>query len=264
MTNYYYVDGSGQQQGPVTAAALRSLNLRAGTMVWREGLAEWQPIESLAEFRDLVPEQAPPPLPVDQAADPFMVSGKDSGYSGGYAGPRSSGNPIRPGYSLNIPNAYDQSFDTGSLSQAEFDYASNHQFSSEFPVWVAILLHYISFGIFTMVRLGIDHGQLPLVKDNDFGTGKAIGFLFIPFYNFYWIFMFYVRLAKRMNFQFKLRGMQGPVPEGLAMARCILTFIPYIGYLNFLILSPIILGIQQAAVNRLVRLREQEKMGFGG
>ena len=52
MTQWYYADAEGVRQGPVEAEALLA-QYAAGavqrqTLVWREGLADWQPLASVA------------------------------------------------------------------------------------------------------------------------------------------------------------------------------------------------------------------------
>ena len=65
--------------------------------------------------------------------------------------------------------------------------------------------------------------------------GKAVGFLFIPFFNFYWIFRAYWYWAKDYNALRTSRNLQAPpAPEGLALTLCILTLcsiIPCLGVL---------------------------------
>ncbi len=54
--------------------------------------------------------------------------------------------------------------------------------------------------------------------------GQAVGFLFIPFFNFYWIFVAYRGLAVDLNrYLQRNRISAAPVPEGLAVAMCITT-----------------------------------------
>ena len=52
MTHWYYADAAHQRQGPVDADELRRRQalgeLQPGTLVWREGLADWQPLYMLA------------------------------------------------------------------------------------------------------------------------------------------------------------------------------------------------------------------------
>ena len=54
--------------------------------------------------------------------------------------------------------------------------------------------------------------------------GKAVGLQFVPFFNFYWIFVAYLGLAKDLNMQL-LQGRRSasqPVNERVALAACIL------------------------------------------
>ena len=120
-----------------------------------------------------------------------------------------------------------------------------------FPVGVGIILHYLTFGIFTFINLGLKHDYFPKLNKDDFGAGKAIGFLFIPFYNFYWIFKFYIELGKKINFQFKIRGFNPPVTIGFLRFSLIIFFIPFVNILCFTILVPIVYSIIQSNVNKL-------------
>lgn len=70
--------------------------------------------------------------------------------------------------------------------------------------------------------------------------GKAVGFIFIPFYNLYWIFVAFVGLTEDINRYMNQREIHGPrCSPGLAITSCIfllLTIIPYLG-LVFIILG---------------------------
>jgi len=130
--------------------------------------------------------------------------------------------------------------------------ASRHDLTS-FPVAIAILLHYMTFGIFTMVWLNLMHGKMPRIRAEDPSAGKAIGFCFIPFYNLYWIFFTYRRLCLRLDEQRGLYGLRPGNLKGLATAACILQVIPYISlFIGFTILMPVFIGMVQASVNQLV------------
>ena len=70
---YYHAPGEGRV-GPLPAATLReyfaSGRLRRDSLVWREGMAEWQPLERLAQELGIEPARlyappppTPPPLP---------------------------------------------------------------------------------------------------------------------------------------------------------------------------------------------------------
>src|SRR5690348_12904811 len=60
-TEYYYAMGS-EQRGPIGAAELIALRLAPSTLVWREGMASWQPLDSVPELVEMMrPPSAPPP-----------------------------------------------------------------------------------------------------------------------------------------------------------------------------------------------------------
>ena len=63
--------------------------------------------------------------------------------------------------------------------------------------------------------------------------GKAVGFLFIPFYNFYWMFIAYWGWAKDRNAYISSKGLSlTPLPEKLYLAYPIIILcsgIPYVG-----------------------------------
>ncbi len=68
MTQWYYADANGQRQGPFSAEELEShvhhARLGATSLVWRDGLPDWQPLSTLATELDLVLD-----TPVPAAAD---------------------------------------------------------------------------------------------------------------------------------------------------------------------------------------------------
>ena len=64
--------------------------------------------------------------------------------------------------------------------------------------------------------------------------GKAVGFLFIPFFNLYWLFVAYLGLCKDMNKTLQRRGSQYKVDETMGMVYCILSVTVLIPLLNIL------------------------------
>ena len=52
MSVWYYADARNERQGPVTPAELVQLRLQGAlgwdTLVWREGMGEWQPMRDFA------------------------------------------------------------------------------------------------------------------------------------------------------------------------------------------------------------------------
>lgn len=76
--------------------------------------------------------------------------------------------------------------------------------------------------------------------------GKAVGFMFIPFYNFYWVFMAYWGFACDYNKFIQRMGITvPPLNEKMFLAFCILNICSAIPYLGFLAALPalVIMGI---------------------
>ena len=69
--------------------------------------------------------------------------------------------------------------------------------------------------------------------------GKALGFCFIPFFNFYWAFQVYWGWAKDYNAYIRRHNINvTPLPEGLFLTVCILiltAWIPFLGALAALV-----------------------------
>jgi len=146
---------------------------------------------------------------------------------------------------------YEQGFDLNRIPAAQREEFKKHTILETFSVGEAIVLHFLTLGIFTMIFMGLKHSKLPRVRSDDFRAGRAIGFLFIPFFNFYWIFVFWLRLADRINFQFRLRNLPPPVTRGLVLAAVIVGIIPYVGLVSWLILYSIMISEIQGACNLL-------------
>jgi hypothetical protein len=127
-----------------------------------------------------------------------------------------------------------------------------HQLAT-FPVAVAVLLHFMTFGLFTLFWLNAMHGKMCRVRTDDPSAGKAVGFCFIPFFNLYWIFFTYRRLCLRVDEQRDLYGLPPGNLRGLATTACIFQIIPYISLLiGYTIVTPVFIGMMQSSVNQLV------------
>jgi len=148
-------------------------------------------------------------------------------------------------------NVYDEATDLSqALTPEQRERALRHALT-HFPTWLVVLLHFLTFGLFTLIYQGLKFSKLPPVKQDDFRAGKAIGFMFIPFFNYYWVFRFVLSLTDRLNFQLRLRGERPSISRGLALASCIVWVIPYFGILSWVFLMPIVAGQWQSATNRL-------------
>jgi hypothetical protein len=65
-------------------------------------------------------------------------------------------------------------------SRTDATTSCSHQLTA-FPVAAAVLLHYVTLGIFTLIWLNLMHGKMCRVRTDDPSAGKAVGFCFIPF-----------------------------------------------------------------------------------
>jgi TM2 domain-containing membrane protein YozV len=74
--NYYIAAGS-VQQGPFTVEQLRGMGLRPDTLVWGEGMPQWQPASLVSELQPVL-AAAGPPIPYSAPLNQNMsdVSGK--------------------------------------------------------------------------------------------------------------------------------------------------------------------------------------------
>src|SRR5579863_4607888 len=139
------------------------------------------------------------------------------------------------------------------LGPAERQALSEHQLEA-FPVWAAGILHFISFGLFSIIFYGIQQGRMPRAANNDPTTGQAIGYQFIPFFNLYWTFFNSLRLCDRITLQYRLRGRDDEAPKGLVLASAVCSMIPYINFLSLMILWTISTCLLQSKINELIKL----------
>ncbi|MDB4932272.1 MAG: hypothetical protein JWM10_4756 [Myxococcaceae bacterium] len=118
-----------------------------------------------------------------------------------------------------------------------------------FPVWLAVLLHVLTFGIFSIVYYAGQGGRLPVVEADDPSPGKAVGLFLVPYFNLYWMFAFPTRLADRINLQLRLRGEAPMVSQGLVVASAISSVIFLVPVLWIFTVVQM-----QQAINRIVAL----------
>lgn len=66
MANYFYINSAQQQLGPCSIEELRSAGITPETMVWCEGMADWQKAGMIYELKPLFvipPSQVGPSVP---------------------------------------------------------------------------------------------------------------------------------------------------------------------------------------------------------
>jgi uncharacterized protein DUF4339 len=240
----WYYNLNNQQTGPVDEEAIKPLisnnTITAGTLVWKAGMEKWLPLQQtpLAAF---LPADAPPPIagPAPAAAPPPMLA------------PRPPGAPQRP------PQEEAKSI------EALF-------------MWYWILL--AAGALLSIVIIGIPaviasvvlwaillYKLWSVIQDGEARTtpGKGVGFMFIPFFNYYWQFVAFWGLAQDMNKYTRARSIQAPViNEQLAMIVCILFccgIIPYLGVLAVVaavIMQILVLKDMRDAAIAILRTRQ--------
>jgi len=150
-----------------------------------------------------------------------------------------------------VTDVYDPGYDLGGLPDEQRQEFAQHKITSALSVAAAIVLHFFTLGLFTLIYYGFKHSELPVIKHDDFGAGRAIGFSFIPFFNLYWQFVFWLRLVGRLNFQLRLRGLEPLISRGLMLATLVLGLVPVVN-LVCLVMFPLCIGQIQMACNSLV------------
>jgi len=127
---------------------------------------------------------------------------------------------------------------------------------SPFPVVGAVLLS-IFVGPFATIYYGLVHGNLPKRRPDDPSAGKAIGFMFIPFFNLYWICFFWVRLCTRIDDERARVGLPPTAPRSLIVAMlwcCLGLIIPILNILVFFavgIMAIVAIAKLQESINEL-------------
>lgn len=131
MTNWYYHDPAQGRVGPIDADALRehfrAARIGRDTLLWRQGLSEWQPLERLANELGLDQEllsATPPPLPPSLPSQASNASGSAA------SAPTTSGRAVfdsaAPASAADDANASTGSTAPSQRSVSPADYAPAH------------------------------------------------------------------------------------------------------------------------------------------
>jgi hypothetical protein len=204
----WYYNVNNQPTGPIDDAAMQNL-VKSGavaptTLVWQEGMAQWQTLGTTA-LAALVPAAGTtPPAPM-QAYQPTPV----------------------PAYGMTVKPAAMQIKEMNDMFMWYWICLIGILVTAGLSAIASVVLFYI-----------ILYRAWGLIQDGYARTtpGKAVGYCFIPFYNFYWIFEAIPGLVKDMNNFIARRNL--PIQRmdpGLATAYCVLTLvsvIPYVGYVT--------------------------------
>ena len=198
----WYYQKDGRPTGPIELVEVKRLitegQINHETMVWQEGMTDWKPAGQ-TELLGSLPEVASPP-----AAPP----------------------PIE------------------EKSQQLNDIERLNNWFLIFWICLAagIPLSFVVIGLAGIIASVVFyclilHKCWSLIPTDLAKTtpSKAVGFLFIPFFNLYWNFVAYYGLAQAINIETRRKKISDKkVNEGLCIAYCILiccTIIPYVGVL---------------------------------
>lgn len=133
-----------------------------------------------------------------------------------------------------------------------------HHGLSEFPVAGAVALS-IFVPLFPLIYYGLAHGNMPKRRHDDPSAGKAIGFMFIPFFNLYWVCFFWTRLCTRINDERAAVGLPPTAPRSLVVAILWTYLGMFIPILNLLVLVALVVMLLialiqiQTSINELCR-----------
>lgn len=156
---------------------------------------------------------------------------------------------------LSINNIYKKDFDIKNLSKADLDKITKHWLDKKFSAGLAVFLNIITFSMFGFLYYWIKHDYLPIIKSNDFWASRAVWFMFIPFFNIYWQFIFWLKLVNRLNLQYKLRNKNYKISKWITITTLVLSGIPFVNYIWMFIFHSIMIYQIQLAINGLVKLK---------
>ncbi len=220
----WYYEWNKQPFGPVSketvAEALRSGKISAGTLVWREGMTEWKPLTQ-TELASLVGEKVPETVPPVVPLAPVFYAG--------YTQPQK--------VKIEGLTRLFWWWFCLTLLAVPF-YLTTQAFPGE--VWSAGLL--CGWELFTLAATVLMYVLLyqfwKVVQDGSQRTtaGQAVGFLFIPFFNFYWFLVAYYGLSKDLN-RYIGQHLEGRTGMEVRKTRPVLALIYVIIFWGQLVLS---------------------------
>jgi hypothetical protein len=149
---------------------------------------------------------------------------------------------------------YSPSFDPSRLTPDVANAWRQHRFQATFSVLLVLLVHVLTFGMATPFLMARKFALLPRIRSDDFSTAKAVGFLFIPIYSLYWVFVLCRRLADRLTLQARLHSVPDAPSRGLATAVAVGWVIGAIPYVGLLFWFPVQFGLWPVYLFQVQRL----------
>jgi hypothetical protein len=240
----WYYNVNNQPTGPVDDAAIqvmvKSGTITPATLVWQEGMATWVAMGStqLAAFLP-APMPAPAPAPIPQPVAPAYNAVPQAPAPG----MPPQGQMAYPANTMGYAPAPTQAYYAAAPKPAAQQIKELNDLFMWF--WICLIGMIITAGASGIASLVlffiIVHRCWSLIQDGYARTtpGKAIGFLFIPFYSYYWVFPAMSGLAKDMNMYNRRRNL--PIPpcnEGLATTFSVFWLLTCIPYVDFVTVIP--------------------------
>lgn len=192
----WYYSLNSQTTGPMDVDSLRRLAeagvINAETLVWQQGMPAWQKLGAMGILNA--------PLP-PAGAQPAYYPAQSQAYGvpGGYSQPMQRRllpsqimNPYITWlvfYGLSLLFSYTSSFIFSGIGATTMRYTLIGIVSTALSLTTGILLLVLLARCWSTIQDGV----------TGISTGKAIGFLFIPFFNFYWVFQAFHGLARETN-----------------------------------------------------------------
>lgn len=260
---WYYTDANGQQAGPVSSAEIQQLatngTVTGQTMVWSEGMENWAPA---SQVEGLTLAAIPQPSVTAQPAAP--VAQTTSPAANPYATPQTQVTAMASGDDYPVPPVKKASFGlyavscivgtllfiAGMVSNAVTAPTAGEVFyneraiqqSSDTPV-ILISLGLAAFVVSGILRLIYTYRAWVVLQPATMVTtpGKAVGFLFIPLFNIYWVFIAYWKWSQEWNRITALYGNTHHAPrasEGMFLTSIILGLCCNLPLLGLLICIP--------------------------
>lgn len=254
MSWYYLKDGA--QFGPVSQEELKGLfkekTVKSEDLVWKDGMSDWKRAGEV-----LVSPVAAPIAP--QVAEPAPSIGNEI-----YAPPGASEVTSRGDGSLAGVEIKRASFPLllslgiisfviimagGVLFGIGEENLDNTLITIGGVVIAVAVILYIILIVLTLKYLYrcwliVNTATGGYVKAT---PGQAVGFLFIPFFNLYWVYVAYYGWSQEYNKISAQHGWNNQVPEGIFLTNCILqscALIPLVNYivgLGQLVIGPIMI-----------------------
>ncbi len=90
-------------------------------------------------------------------------------------------------------------------------------------------IFWVTAFVLGLIWLGMAWGNVP-PEHRVITGGEAVGKMFIPGFNLYWIFRASTALCTALDYSLMSRGSMARAPKGLAIAAAIVTVIPYLNF----------------------------------